>query len=374
MEKAKIDQLQFFALAALNIIGPAVVAAMWTKAQQDSWLTILLGMLFSLPLIPLYVSFLHRYPTLPLTGYTRKILGKPLGTLLAYLYIAYFLYGAARNLRDLSDLLILSTMENLPLLVTMLLMMLVLMYVLYLGIEVLARLGEIYLVGIMLFGFVGVLLMFFSGLVSFDNLRPMVEEGWMSVLKFSFPYEFIPFAEMIVFTMVLPYLNRPESAVKTGLWAIIFSGIVFSFMAALTTATLGPDLAERATFPLLTMINLVNVADIFQNMEILSVFILVHGVFFRIALYFYGALIGLADLAKMPKNQLVFPVGIAIMLLGWILADSLTEQLEAGSKVISYIHLPFTTLIPLLLWILSLLRHRKKRLTTAMSGGGKESG
>ncbi|PTM57572.1 GerAB/ArcD/ProY family transporter [Desmospora activa] len=374
MEKAKIDLYQFFTLVVLHIVGTSLVVGLWTKAEQDAWLTILLGMTICLPLIPLYIYFHHRYPTLPLTGYARIILGKPLGTLLGYLYIIYFLYGAARNLRDLADLLILSTMENLPLLITMVLMMLVLIYVLYLGIEVVARLGEIYFVVIMLFGAFAVMLIFASGIVDTDRLQPMLENGWTAVLKLALPYHIIPFAEIIVFTMILPYVNRPQSVIKMGLWAVIFSGILHSLMAVLTIAVLGADLAVRSTFPLLTMVNIINVADVFQNMEIISVFILINGVFFRIALYFYSALIGLADLANMPKNRLVFPVGVAILLLGWIVADSFTEHMEAGWVVIPYIHLPFTILIPLLLWVVSLIRNRKKPLTIGTSESGKGSG
>jgi spore germination protein KB len=89
-----------------------------------------------------------------LTGYARKILGKYVGWIVGLLYVVLFLYGASRNLRDFGELLLSSTMPETPLLALIILMVLAVCYVLYLGIEVLARTAEVFIVILIFLGFV----------------------------------------------------------------------------------------------------------------------------------------------------------------------------------------------------------------------------
>ncbi|WP_375540594.1 GerAB/ArcD/ProY family transporter [Peribacillus simplex] len=50
---------------------------------------------------------------------------------------------------------------------------------------------------------------FASGSVKAENLLPVLEEGWKPVFTTAFPLTFtFPFGEMIVFTVLMPYLNR----------------------------------------------------------------------------------------------------------------------------------------------------------------------
>jgi spore germination protein KB len=112
------------------------------------------------------------------------------------------LYSAARGLRDFGDLLLSSTMTETPLLALNILMVLGICYVLYLGIEVLGRTAEVFIVVLIFMGFIGNLLVFLSGTVDIHNLRPFLENGWKPILTTAFPLiTYFPFSEMFIFTM-----------------------------------------------------------------------------------------------------------------------------------------------------------------------------
>ncbi|GGE15643.1 spore germination protein KB [Marinithermofilum abyssi] len=360
MEKAKLDFLQFFSLIVLFELGSTLVIGMGTAAKQDAWLTILVGLAGGVLLFLFYSALFRRYPDLPITGIAQKVLGKPVGTLLGYLYVVYFMYVGARILLDFGILSFLSTLDQTPFLVIMTLMILVIIYVLYLGVEVLGRLGEMFLLAYLLVSAFGALLLLFSGLVDLAQLRPVLEEGWTPVLKTALQTFTFPFGEMIVFMMLFPYLNRPKSRVKVGLSGMVFSGAILCVTSIITTAVLGADIADRSTFPLLTMIGKVNIAEIFQNLDVIAVLILIIVGFFKIAIFFYAALIGLADLTKVHKNRLVYPMGMTILFLSIIIADDFVEHFKEGLAIVPiYLHLPFQTGIPLILLAVSLFRHRK---------------
>jgi spore germination protein KB len=152
MEKAKISPGQLAALIFLFEMGTALVVSLGLKAEKDAWLAILLGLAGGVALFGVYVSLYRRYPELPFTAYAREILGRWIGLPLGLLYILFFIYGAARDLRDGADLLISSVLDQTPLVAVSAIMILIAGYVLHKGIEVLARTAQIYFAVIIAIG------------------------------------------------------------------------------------------------------------------------------------------------------------------------------------------------------------------------------
>jgi spore germination protein KB len=177
MEKAKISVIQLFAMIFMFELGSALVVSYGITAKKDAWLAILLGMCGGIILFFIYYFLFRQYPNLPLTGYARKIFGEYLGWIIGLLYVVFFLYDAARDLRDFGDLLLSSTLTETPLLAINIVLVLAICYVLYLGIEVLARTAEVFVVILIFIGFTGNLLLYFSGNVDIDNLQPFLENG-----------------------------------------------------------------------------------------------------------------------------------------------------------------------------------------------------
>jgi spore germination protein KB len=364
MEKAKINAIQLFAMIFMFELGSALVVSYGVTAKKDAWLAILLGLCSGIVLFFIYYYLFRQYPNLPLTGYARKIFGKYVGWIIGLLYVVYFLYEAARNLRDFGDLLLSSTMPNTPLLVLNILMVLAICFVLYLGIEVVGRTAEVFIVILIFMGFTGNLLVYFSGHVDLHNLQPFLENEWKPILTTAFPLlTFFPFGEMIVFTMLLPYLNRSELTKKVCLSAVISSGLILSYTTSLDIAVLGVEAVERSTFPLLSTMGKVNLFEFIQRLDALIVFTFLITMFFKISIFFYVAVIGMVDLFKLKNHQqIVLPVGIILIFLSMAIASDFTEHIEEGLKVIQYpLHMPFMMIIPLLMLVITIIRNRFKK-------------
>ncbi|MBZ5752737.1 GerAB/ArcD/ProY family transporter [Metabacillus rhizolycopersici] len=364
MEKAKISVIQLFAMMFIYELGSALVVSYGVTAKKDAWLAILLGICGGIVLFFIYYYLFRQYPNLPLTGYARKIFGKYVGWIIGLLYVIYFLYDAARNLRDFGDLLLTSTMTETPLLALNILIVLAICYVLNLGIEVLGRTTEVFIVILILLGLTGNLFVYFSGNVELHNLQPFLENGWKPILTTAFPLLiFFPFGEMIVFTMLLPYLNRPELAKKVWLSAVISSGLILSYTTSLDIAVLGVEEVERATFPLLSTIGKVNLFEFIQRLDSLVVFTFLITMFFKISILFYVAVIGIVDLFKLKNHQqIVLPTGIILLFLSMAIASDFTEHIEEGLNIIQYpLHMPFMVIIPLFMLLVSMIRNGFKK-------------
>ncbi|GGJ66395.1 spore germination protein KB [Anoxybacillus voinovskiensis] len=365
MEQARISARQLLMLAILFEHGSAMVIPLGIDAKQDVWLAILCGMVLGGGLFFIYYRLFTYYPSLPLTAYSQQIVGPFFGKIIALVYILYFLYIAARVLRDFGELLLTFAYPETPLFVLNAVMMLTVMYAAYKGIEVLARTGELFFFSLYFTAFSGIALVVAAGLIDIHRLQPVLEEGWKRVFRIVFTQTlYVPFGETVVFTMLLPYIQKHEKAKMVGWLAILLSGLNLAFIMAINIAVLGADTVARSTFPLLNTIREIRVANFLERLDVLFMIALVVGGFFKISLFFYAGVIGAADLFRMPQHQrLVYPLGISVLLLSIAIASNFSEHIKEGLNIVTlYMHIPLQVGIPLLLLLFAIIRHRSSFL------------
>ncbi|QIZ07952.1 GerAB/ArcD/ProY family transporter [Priestia megaterium] len=364
MEKAKISASQLFVLVVLFEMGSAILVGIASDAKQDAWIAILLGLTGGIMLFFIYYKLYMYYPDLPLTSYVQEITGKWLGRFIGFLYIVYFIYLAARVLRDFGELLTTTIYNSTPLFVINTLMIITIIYGIHKGFEVIARVGEIYFGVVYLTAILGMLLITFSGLIHLGNLKPILENGLKPVIK-TFLTQTInfPFGEMVVFTMLLPFVNDKKKVKIVCLSGMILSGINITITVLVNISVLGVNLFSLSPFPLLTTVGKIQIADFIERLDVLFMLYLIIGGFFKIAIYYYAAVAGAADIFQL-KNQrkLGFPLGIIVLFTSVTIASNYSEHIKEGLVVVpTYLHWPFQIIIPSMLLIIAFFRNRKKK-------------
>ncbi|WP_152656092.1 endospore germination permease [Oceanobacillus sp. CFH 90083] len=361
MEKAKISASQLFILMILFQLSNSLLIPLAINAGRDSWLAIIIAMIVSIFLFSVYQALYQYYPALLPTDYMEKLIGKVFGRTLAFLYILFFLFSAARVLREFGVMLLSLAFPETPLFVMSALLILVVVYTVYKGIEVVARTGELLFVVMGLLGLFLLLLIAISGLIDISNLKPFLEEP-SKVIKTAFTETlYVPFGEIIVFTMIFPYLNQARKLKKTAIFAIGTTGVILALTMALNISVLGLALTERALFPLLSTIQSIEVGEFLERVDVIFVLILVIGGFFKVSVYVYGAVIGTASLFNIKEpSRLAYPLGMVVLLLSMIVANNYPQHLQEGLKVFPlYAQLPFQVIIPVLLLIIAFFKNKK---------------
>lgn len=362
MDKAKMSPFQLFCLMFMFELGSSIVVGVGLQAKQDAWLAIMLGMLNGILLFLIYFYLFLQYPDQPLTSYIPKIIGKYLGIPLSFIYILYFLYIAARVLRDFGDLLTTSSLDKTPLITINGLMILLITYGIYIGIEVIGRTSETIFIILLFTSVIGFLLTVSSGVIHAENLLPILENGWKPVIitVYTQTYTF-PFGEMIVFTMILPTLNDKSLAKKIGIYAIIASGLTLSITIALEVSLIGVNGAVASQFPLLETLAKVNIANFIQRLDVIVIATLILGVYIKISVFFYAGFLGFVNLfhltKKKQKNYCLLILSVVILISSVKMASNFTEHIAVGLKWVPiYLHLPLQTGIPFILLISVLIR------------------
>ena len=363
MEKAKISASQLFILMVLFELGSALLVPLAIDAKQDAWLAILLGMVVSFFLLLVYHQLYWYYPDLLPTEYIQKIVGKVPGAVIAFLYLFYFMYDASRILRDFGEMLLTFAYPETPLFIANALLILVIIYMVRKGIEVIARSGELLFILMFMLSVIGFILIVSSGLIDMTNLQPVLEEGIVPVLKVVFTQTlYFPFAEVFVFTMILPYLNNPKKVRLTMFCATGLSGINLILTMLINISVLGVDLTARSQFPLLSTVQTIQVADFLERLDVFFMLALVIGIFFKISILFYAAVIGSASLFKVKSpSRLCYPLGLVVLFMSMTIASNFQEHIHEGLEIAMFVlHLPLLVIVPIILLLVAFLRNRKK--------------
>ncbi|AZU64118.1 hypothetical protein CHR53_24350 [Neobacillus mesonae] len=364
MNKIKIDQKQMFSLMFLFVLS-AIVTSLTPNAGQDSWISIFIGMLGSLCLyLFIFCQIFNHYPELPLTGILVKVFSKYIGIPLSLVYLCYFVYITAIATRHLADTITTHILSETPIAVVCFLMILLIVYGCYLGFEVLGRTAEILLIWMVIFGLTGNLSVIASGIIKWKNLQPVLENGWLPVLKDAFLVSFsFPMGEIFLFLMFLPYLNRPESARKAGSAALVLSGLSLSWTFMLIITVIGPSGADAADIPLLNMVEKINVGNFIQRMDSIVVGTFVLGFFIKISLYFYAIVLGVTDVFKIKNyRRMIIPAASLVFITTFFIGEYKEEYGRFRQEIFPYIvELPLIIGIPLLLLFLIWIRKRFKK-------------
>lgn len=356
--KVKISPLQFFSLLVLFQFGTTLVVNMGLQAGKDSWIGLLIGMVIGTMMYSLNVYLYSMFPDHLPTVYYRILLGKYLGGLVGVSYCVFYLYTGSRDIVD-GGLLVMASaaLKETPLLIVNLIMVMTVAFVLHQGLEVLGRTALIFLAIVLLISVFSALVIVFSSIVEVHRLLPVLGNGIQpiieSVLKKNMHF---PFGELIVARVLLPHLSQQKSGIKAGYLAILFSGMMLALTSAVTISVLGDNITERSVFPLLTMVGKANISEFIERTEILIVMVLIIGVFFKISLYYYAALISASELFNIPYQKLIYPFALIMLGNSMILARSYSEHLMKGSQHL-YTVLPiFSIAVPLLLVLIGLIR------------------
>jgi spore germination protein KB len=237
------------------------------------------------------------------------------------------------------------------------------MYAVLKGFEVFSRVGELCFYIMIFIALLVVSFQFISDLIKFDNIRPVLENGWKPIVKAIFPSTLTyPFGEMVTFAMIFPLVNSQHSVKKIGLSAVAFSGIFIAIFLLLEISVIGDTVYRISTYPVLTGVGYINIAGFIQRLDSLVIVIMVLVGFIKIGILFFCAISGTADLFKLKQtSNLIYPIGCIILFCSIAMApNQVIHYKEELNFVPYYLHIPFQIVIPCLLLFVAFFRKKNE--------------
>lgn len=353
--KTKISPLELFASIVVFESGTAILFYLASDTKQDAWITILIYILPAIVLQIIYTNLWYNYPGDSIVTYMPKIFGKYIGYFLSFLYILYFIYGAARVLRDFSELMLISTLPRFPLILISLVLIVIICYGNFIGIEVLCRLAVLFLfIFLFFFSLSFIFLITTPGTVNFSNLKPIMHNGLLFLVLKGWNLLTFPFGEILAFSTLYSYVTEPKKVRKSIVMATIFEGLILSFNCIIFISTLGVKFALTSLFPLLQTFRIIHAGNAFDRLDILIILILLFGGFFKIGFFMYSAMLSIGSILKLNNiKYLSLPVSALILITSLLIAKNYPQHIKIGLDfTIKYIHLPMLIIIPIIAFII----------------------
>ncbi|MFC0270637.1 GerAB/ArcD/ProY family transporter [Metabacillus herbersteinensis] len=352
----KISKGQLLALIILYEIGSTTLYALGIEAKQDAWLAILIAMIVGWGLLWIYTQIQQAYPDQHLGNIFVPVCGKWIGSSLVLLYALYFFVDASFNFWEFGDTTVLLVLDGTPLSPILVVTLIVMMYAVFLGIEVIARTGEIF-IPYVLFLLVSIfVLVILSGRPEFSRLQPIVENGMMPVIHAAIPQIVsFPFGEVIVFLVYWKYVDVKRGIFKTSLIAVSISGTILMIASIMMITTLGVELTSFTTIPLRELIMAENLR--IDALVVISFFI---GGFFKMTLNFYASVLLIQSLFSIQNLKwIILPAGICILGFSMTIFPNIVVQRWLGFEIMNvYIHPVLQVIIPCLLLLIIWLKQK----------------
>lgn len=290
-----------------------------------------------------------------ITDGTPMVLTVPLlGKIVSLVYLAYFWHLGSIVLRDFGDFYLAIVYPETPLVVIILLLALLCASAVRNGLEVLGR-CSVFLVPIAVFFIIFDSLLLIEK-IELSNLLPVLDVPWKDLLKVSHGVATFPFGEAVIFLMVMAFSNNQRQVRKTMFGAMFTAGVLLSWLAARNTGVLGSIVCIQA-YPSFPVIRYINLGEIFTRLEIVVAAVLLSLGFIKITVFYYGTVLGLAQLMRLRSYlPLVLPVGAMMVFLGACVFQSNVENINFSFNIYPYYSLPFEIGLPLLSLLVAVIR------------------
>lgn len=357
--KQEIKPSQYmFLMIGFSMGSFLLISFMITLTKQDSWIVAILGYLVFIPFILAYVYLGKRFQEKNLIQIHDILYGRFLGKLVSIFYILYFFSLLAFNLRDVSVYYTSYIMPETPQVFFIIIFGLLCAYAVKKGIHCIAKIS---IVTVAFVGFVVILTTFLLiGKMDLKNFLPVLETPADKMYQATQIMTTIPYGEIVLFLMVIPYVKDKTKLAKYSISAVGIVAALYVIVIIRNFSVLGAS-GTIYTQPSFQAVRLINVGDFLNRIEALIALNNTIFMFIKISVIYFATVKSLSQLFNLKTYRpLIIPVGsIAIIYALVAHGSSNISHAEWGNKYGSFFEIPFVVIFPLLSVLIAKLRKPK---------------
>lgn len=324
-------------------------------AGRNAWICLLMASAIGVGIMYVHVR-VALVPGKSLVEYAMMVFGKWLGRLVSLIYVSFFLLVIAITVKVVADFMGV-VYPTTPPSVFVMTMFAIAAWVVYSGIEVMGRTMQILLPLMMILGISASLLSMPDK--DFTQIYPILNEDMMTLAKGTLVFVAM-YSELIGFAMVTDHAKNPKKMPKQILWLGCI--LVAMFLSPVTGPIMvfGESLAKNLTFPTYTEIQYIHVGNVIERLDIIGVLLWTIGSFFRISMFMFAAVKGMAQLSG-SKRETTYLIPMTLLAVGLSLSMMQSSREEIyhilGSTYL-FIAPAVGVGLPLLTGLVALFRRR----------------
>ncbi len=360
MNRETISDKQGICLILLFISGETLARQTASRAGQDLWLAIIIAIVFAIPMVLMYARLLSLFSGKDLFDIFELLFGKYFGKTMSGLFFFYALYTGSWVLRNVSEASITTTVPETPKVIFMLFYIFLSIWVVKEGIEVLGRWASLFV--ILNSPLPSILILLLIPEMDINNIRPVLFNGIKPVMEGALQAFTFPFAETMVFTMILCSLKTRKSPYGIYVKGLLLGGMLILGVSLAEVLVLGPDIYTSTYFPNQNVATKVDLGDFLQRMEVVVMVAIVTSAFLKISIYLLAATRGIAKIFNLKDYRfIVTPVGALMVTLAIFgpAEDNIMEVFRVMDEVWIYSALPLQIFIPASVFIFAEIKMKR---------------
>ena len=328
-------------------------------AKQDAWLSFLIaftgGVLISLVVINLSL----RFPGKTLFEYLPLILGRWPGKIIGFFYVLLFIHFCALVDREYCSTIVAAFMPETPLVVFLIHGTIMFAYITYCGLEVLARINQLFLP--LNAGLLTILFALATPEMKIANILPVFDTGFLTLIKSTItPLSW--FGEIVALAVIIPYLAEQKNVYRLTIKALFFVLVLIEIATVGVLLVFGPTLTSSYFFPVLSGTKMINIANFIERLEIIPVIVWITSGTVKGALFLWAAALGSSQLLGLKDYRpLILPLAVIVTSLSYLLHPSIIDLLNFLTQTFPFYALTFEFGIPFLLLIIVLIKGSGKK-------------
>jgi spore germination protein KB len=348
-------------LVFLYTIGTAVLvipAGLAAVAKQDAWIGAIAGVIIGGIVLGLYGSLWRLYPDKTFVGICEAVLGKWLGAVVSVVFMFYSFIGAATVLFYVGNFFQIHFLPHTPFSFTNALFAIVVVMGVRLGLETISRASELMLPWFLIL--FAILVFSLAPEIKIENLLPVFESGWKPVFWAGFSFAGTAFMPIVFLFAVFPKVQNPDKARIGMYFAALIGGICVVLVTLLCILILGPNVTSRSMFPSYSLVKKINIGNFLQRIEVVLAGLWFITTYIKTTFYFYSWVTSLSEILKLNNYRTVtLPCGMIMVVFSLIVYPNVVYMQKWDSTVFPPYILTMSFFIPLLLWIIGLLKKKR---------------
>jgi len=330
-------------------------------AGTGSWFPLLIAMFIFIAITYIITYLQYVYEGKTLYEYSQKLVGKLMSSLIIIVCLIYFFVFFSMIIRLYSETIKLIILNKTPVIFICMLMYIVVGYALTKGINVIARVCEIY-VPIYVIGtiFICSLLLTKGRLV---NTRPLFYVGDIMTYFKALKTTIFPFLGMEILLFIPISKTENKNIFRYTMLMVGFVGIIYIYIVESTMSVVGVEsviLLKAAMLSILKGIDIYSL-DIIRRLDGLYIVIWTMNLVCAMSLWAYGTIAIITRKIKSIKyNFMVIIIAIISFIVSQI--PKTMEQVQLTINYNSYLGIVVFLIIPVILFIITKVKRYDKKI------------
>lgn len=340
-----------------SVLGAGILTLPRTISKAvgtpDVWISVLMSGLLVTAIGLMMVALCRRFPGKTVFEFLPQLTGQWGAYVLGMLIVSYFVVLCSFEIRVMAEITSMYLLKGTPSWVSIMVIMWIGLYMMNGGLKVMIRVFEIMLpITLALF----LLVFLLSGrLFDLNNLRPVLGEGFMPVLKGIKP-SFLSYSGYEVVLITTAFMANAKAGSRAVIYSVLVTTLIYLVTIVMVIGNLSLEGVHSRTWPTLDMVRSFEIGGFFfERFESFFLVFWLTQIFATYVFKHYFASIGLRELFRLKNVQVIQYVLLPVLYVLSYLPRNLDETLSLGDKL-GDISIFLFGLLPLMLLILSFAR------------------